>query len=108
MAGSRMIPLEAVITEVSSVEAAAAETATEIAPSEVINTEVTTSITLVPLDKNRNSSCSNHFSYTVSDLNDFAETSALAAPVTRPSQEKAAIPLVLDLVGLDVLYHSMI
>ena len=48
------------------------------------------------------------FSYIVSDHLDFAEAIVLTALTVGPSQEEAVVPPMLDLVGLNVLYQSMI
>jgi len=110
-------------TEVISTEAAAAKafpaglaaevattegTLTETAPGGMISTEVTTTVTSAPAGDDRNTSFSDHFSYIVTDLNDFAETPALNAPTVGSSQEEAVVPSVLDPVGLDYLYQNII
>ena len=55
-----------------------------------------------------NISLSDHFSYIVSDFNDFAETPAITAPCIGMSHEEAVVPPVLDLVELGYLYISVI
>ena len=52
------------------------DTYIEAALGEVINTEVTTTVTSAPSGNDHNSSLSNQFSYTVFDLKNFAVTCA--------------------------------
>ena len=65
-------------------------------------------MTSAPPCNDRNISLSDYFSYIISDFNDFAKTPAVAAPSVGISHEEAVVPLVLDLVKLNYMYHSVI
>ena len=80
---------------------------TKVTQGIMISTEVVTTVTSAPPDNDHNSSISNHFSYTISDLEAFAETPTLTAPITW-FQEEATAPIMMDIAWIDVLYHSII
>ena len=48
------------------------------------------------------------FSNTVSDLKDFAKTPVLTTSILGPFQKEATAPIMMDITGIDVLYHSII
>jgi len=71
----------------------------------IINTEVATADISASLGKES----SNQFSYaSFFNLRVFAETLELNAPIIGPPQEEATAPVILDSVGINVLYHSVI
>ena len=110
------IPLTgtAIATEIPLAETVVAELVTtgdapiEAVLGEVTSTEVATIATSVPPGNNRNISLSDHFSDIVSDFNNFVETPAASTPSVGMSYEEAVVPPVLDPVGLDYSYHSVI
>ena len=73
-----------------------------------INTEVITVVTSAPPGHDHNSFFSDQFSYTISDLEAFAETSALTAPIIVLFQEEAIASIMMDIARIEILYHSII
>ena len=73
----------------------------------IISAEVATTVTLIPPGNDHNSSFSNQFSYTVSDLKNFAETLIDYSDIRAISGGGTA-SIMLDLAGIDVSYHNII
>ena len=84
------------------------DTYTEATLGTIISTKITTTVTSVPPGNDQNSSFSNQFSYIVSNIKNFAVTLALTTSILGLSQEEAISPQMLYLVGIDILYYSII
>ena len=73
----------------------------------IISTDVATVDTSAPSGNDHKSSTI-RFSYAFFNRGTFARILSLTAPVIRSSQEEAVAPIILDSVGVDVLYRSII
>ena len=79
---------------------------TEVTQGMMISTEVTTTIISAPPGNDHNSSFSNQFSYTILILKLLQRR--LTAPIMGPFQEEATTLIMMDIAGIDVLYHNII